>query len=740
MSPIAPPSAILTVDQQVDALLARMTLEEKVGQMTQVVLEIVCNGESETDGTPQLDPAKLREAVIDQHVGSLLNVVTHGYTVETWRSIITEIQRVAAESRLQIPVIFGIDAVHGVNYTLGATLFPQNIALGATFRPALVEKAAAITAAQTRASAIPWNFSPVLDLGRQPLWPRFYETFSEDVLVTRQMGVAATVGTQGDPADLTHPAKVAGCLKHYIGYSVPYSGKDRTTALIPDHLLRELFLPPYRDAVAAGARTVMINSGDINGQPVHCSRYLLTEVLRDELGFDGVIVTDWEDIKKLHDVHCVAPTQREAVRMAVEAGIDMSMVPYDYSFAEHLLSLVQEGAISEARVDESVQRILRLKFELGLFDDPLLEAAWATPIGGDAADAVNRDAAREAMTLLKNEGDLLPLAPEAKILVTGPGADSILALNGGWTYTWQGQDDAYLPYYPDAQSILAAIRDHAARVTHVPGVSFSGEGDIDAAVAAAQEADVAVVVLGESAYAEKQGDLDDLALPAEQIQLAQAIAATGTPVVLVLLEGRPRVVTEAAHVSQAILMAYQPGMEGGKAVAEVLFGVVNPSGKLPCTYPLGSNDLITYDHTHTAGQGQVFGGIGQVRGYAPLFEFGHGLSYTTFAYSDLELAADVIGPKDAVRISVIVTNTGERTGAETVLVYVRDCFASVTPPVKRLRAFDKITLEPGESRRLTITIPTSELAFVGHNSQWILEPGDFEVQIAELSASFRLEA
>ncbi len=738
MSPSAIPTVTEEIDQQVEALLAQMTLDEKVGQMTQIVLELVCNGESEADGTPQLDEARLREAIIRWHAGSIINVVTHGYTAETWRRVIAEIQRIAHEARLQIPVIFGIDAVHGVNYTLGATLFPQNIALAATFRPDLVEQAAAITAAQTRASAIPWNFSPVLDLGRQPLWARFYETFGEDVLVTQRLGRAAVVGTQGEPPELASPAKVAGCAKHYIGYSFPFSGKDRTTALIPDRVLRELFLPPYAEGVAAGVRTVMVNSGDVNGQPVHSSRYLLTEVLRGELGFNGVIVTDWEDIKKLHNVHCVAPTQREAVRMAVEAGIDMSMVPYDFSFAEHLVALVRSGEISEARVDESVRRILRLKLELGLFDDPLLEGGWNNSIGGDAADAVNREAAREAMTLLKNDGGLLPLRPGAKVLVTGPGADSILALNGGWTYTWQGQDDAYLPYYPDAQSIAAAIREHADDVAFVPGVTFGGDADIEAAVEAAKDADVAVVVVGEEAYAEKQGDVDDLVLPEAQLRLVQAVAATGTPVVLVLLEGRPRVITTIADSCQAILLAYQPGIEGGRAVAEVLYGVVNPSGKLPFTYPLGSNDLVPYDHSHAAAQGQVFGGIGQVRGFAPLFEFGHGLSYTTFAYSDLELGKDVIGPDEAVELSVTVTNTGDRAGAETVLVYVRDLYASVTPPVKRLRAFDKITLEPGEARRLTFAIPAADLAFVGHDSRWTLEPGDFEVLVAGLSASFTL--
>jgi beta-glucosidase len=728
------------LDARVDALLARMTLEEKVGQMTQVELGVVSAGEGGRGEPHALDLAKLRAAVVEHHVGSILNVINHAYTPDHWRAVVAAIQAMAAETRLGIPVLYGIDAVHGANYTLGGTVFPQNIALAAAFDPALVEAAAAVTAAETRASAIPWNFAPVLDLGRQPLWPRFYETFGEDVLVTRRLGAAAVRGLEGD--DLADPTNVAACLKHYVGYSFPLSGKDRTTAWIPERYLREYFLPPFQDAIEAGARSVMVNSGDVNGVPVHASRYLLTDVLRGELGFDGVVVTDWRDVQHLHRVHRVAPTEREAVRMAVEAGVDVSMVPYDFTFAEHLAALVRDGEVAEERVDASVRRILRLKLELGLFDDPMGGADEAGAIGTAEAAALNLRAARAAMTLLKNDGAALPLAPGARVLVTGPAAHSLTALNGGWTYTWQGQDSTYAASYPEAPTVLEAVRAAAGaeRVTYVPGTPFTGEvdGGIDAAAEAARTADVVVVVLGEDAYAEKPGDLDALDLPAAQLRLAEAVAATGTPTVLVLVEGRPRIVTPAVAAADAVLMAYQPGMAGGRAVADALFGAVNPSGRLPFTYPKFSGDLVPYDHTNAAGTGQQFGGIGQVAGYDPLFPFGHGLSYTTFAYRDLAVSAPVNGQSDRLTVSVTVENTGAREGEETVLLFVRDLYASVAPPVQRLRAFDRVRLEPGASQRVTFTLDRQDLAFVGEDDAWTVEPGDFEVRVGGLTGTFTL--
>ena len=734
-------------DRRVEDLLAQMTLEEKVGQMTQVDLSVVSEGE----GAPplggraephRLDVEKLREALVEHHVGSILNAVNHAYTLEHWHEIIGTIQTVATEqTRLGIPILYGIDAVHGNHYALGATVFPQNIAMAATFDPALMRRTAEVTAEETRAVGIPWNFAPVLDVGRQPLWPRFYETFGEDVLLNEEMGEASILGYQGEPADLDAPDRVAATMKHYVGYSGPTGGKDRTTAHIPDRVLREVYLPPYRAGVEAGAASVMVTSGDVNGIPVHASTYLITDVLRGELGFDGVVVTDWEDVNKLHTVHRVAASPKEAARLVVEAGIDMAMVPWDFSFYDNVLALVREGALSEARIDESVRRILRMKADLGLLDDVSLPDATADELNSAVDQQLNLEAARAAITLLKNEGGTLPLNTDARVLVTGPAADSMTPLNGGWTYTWQGLDTAYVAAYPEAETVLEAVRRTAgpANVTYVPGASFDAEIDVAAAAAAAREADVALVVVGEDAYAEKPGDIDDIDLPAAQLRLAEAVAATGTPTVLVLVEGRPYVITPVVDDVEAIVMAYQPGMRGGTAVADVLFGVVNPSGKLPFTYPRSSNDLVPYDHVNSAGTGQQYAGDGRVGGFDPLYAFGHGLSYTTFAYDDLTLSASEIGREDELTVSVAVENTGDRAGAEVVQLYVRDLYASVAPAVRRLRGFEKVRLEPGERRAVTFTLTADDLSFIDAESERVVEPGDFEVQVGGLAQTFTLQ-
>jgi beta-glucosidase len=629
----------------------------------------------------------------------------------------------------------------------GATLFPQEIGMAATFNPELMKRAAEITAEETRAAGIPWSFSPVLDLGRNPLWPRFWETFGEDPYLASVMGVAFTRGLEG--ADVSSQTQVASSLKHYMGYSVPLTGRDRTPAWIPENYLREYFLPTFATAIKAGARTIMINSGEINGVPGHVNHHLLTGILRDELGFNGFVVSDWEDIKKLVTTWRIATTEKEATRLAVMAGIDMSMVPNDYSFADHLLALVKEGAVPEKRIDEAVRRILRVKFELGLFEkpgpDPSLKANFARP----ESRQVSLNAARESITLLKNANNLLPLAKNTKVLVTGPTADSLISLNNGWTYVWQGSEESLYP--KDRDTIRRAIERKvgAGNVNFVPGTKITrGPGpsnstptdheeevDIPAAARAAQSADVVVLALGEGSYCETPGNITDLTIGEPQLKLADAIIATGKPVVLVLVEGRPRIINRIADRIPAIVMAYNPSNEGGTAVADVLFGDVNPSGKLPFTYPRTPNGLINYDHKPFETENTAFGNMA----FKPQFSFGEGLSYTTFAYRDLRIDKPTISANDELTVTVTVTNTGQRAGQEAVLVYVSDLAASISPPNRRLRRFAKINLQPNQTRTLTFKLRRDDLSFIGADNKPTVEPGDFEVKIGDLSQRFTLK-
>ena len=567
----------------------------------------------------------------------------------------------------------------------------------------MAREAAHITAREMRASGIPWNFSPVFDLGRQPLWSRFFETFGEDVLLVTEMGVATVEGMQGD--DVGAYGRVAACGKHFYGYSVPMSGKDRTPATIAPHIQREYFLAPFKSAIErADLRTVMVNSGSINGVPVHGDAAILTTILRDELGFDGVAVTDWEDIMKLVNHHFVAEDVRAATKMAVLAGIDMAMVPYDYSFTDALISLVEDGEIAESRLDQSVRRILRLKRDLGLFENAYPVDELVAEIGNQASQDVSMAAAKAAMTLLDNDGTL-PMKRDARIAVTGVAADDPLYMNGSWTYSWQGTNRGMYPENP--RTVLAGLRDMAGagRVSYTPGTTMTDALDIPAAVANARAADVAVVVLGEWPSTEQPGDIESLEMPQAQVDLAKAVMATGTPTVLVLIENRPLIVRELVDGAAAVLMAYQSGPYTGDAVAAVLYGDVNPAGRLPFTYPRYANGASTYDHTAADASGP--------QGFNPQWPFGHGLSYTTFETSNLRIAEAGLTPSDVVEVMVDVANTGARIGDEVVLVYVRDEVASITPPVRRLRAFEKVTLAPGERRTLSFTIPVYDLAFVG---------------------------
>jgi len=714
-------------EARIEALLKQMTLEEKAGQMTQVTIDVVSAGGA--GPAHRIDPAKLAVAIQKYGVGSILNVNGEAYTVEQWHGIINVIQDEAAKTRLKIPVLYGVDSVHGANYTHGAALLPQAISIAATWNPALARRAGEISAHQTRASGIPWNFYPVLDIGRNPVWPRFWETFGEDVLLASRMGRDYIEGMQGtDPAA---PFKVVACLKHYAGYSLPANGRDRTPAFLDERAMRQYVLPPFEMGVKAGVPTVMVNSGEINGIPGHANKWLLTDVLKGEWGFQGFTVSDWEDIKRLHTRDRVAATPKEAVAMAVNAGMDMSMVPLDYSFHELLVAAVREGLVPQARIDDAVRRILRVKLQSGIFERPKPEAAWRREFDRPEFARANLEMARESLVLLKNEGGLLPLKKGTRVLVTGPAADLLSPLNSGWTLTWQGDQERLYPR--EKLTIRGAVEELNGKVAtrFAPGATFDKLTDLNAALKAAGEADVIIAALGEKAYCETPGNIGDLTLDEAQRTLLHELARTGKPVVTVLVEGRPRVLRNVAEESRAILLAMTPGVEGGRAIAEVLFGEVNPSGKLPFTYPKTPNGFTTYDHkpledTHD-------------NPFWREFEFGHGLSYTTFAYSDLKVSAKRMRRGGTLEISVTVRNTGARAGQEVVQLYVSDLYRSVSPPVRELKGFAKVALGPGESRAVSFTLREADLAFVGLDNRWAAEAGAFRVRVANLSDEFVLE-
>jgi len=720
-----------SIDQKVNALLAKMTLEEKVGQMTNLTLDAI----SKTDAKGrivephEIDEQKLKETILKHNVGSFQNVAGHTYDRKHWYEIISAMQRVALQGRLKIPALYGIDAIHGVTYTLGSTLFPQEIAMAATFNPELAYREGTISAYETRASYIPWNFSPVLDVAKTQLWPRLYETFGEDPYLVKTMGAALIKGYQGNNVgDKYH---VTSTMKHFLGYGAPLSGKDRTPAWIPDRYMREYFLPPFIEAIKAGSRTLMVNSSEINGVPVHASKYLLTDVLRKELKFDGIVISDWMDVRYLHTRHHVAATEKEAVALAVNAGIDMCIVPYDYTFYDYLTQSVHEGKVPVARINEAVKRILHVKYELGLFERPVGDPADYPKFGSDEFKAVNYKAAAEAITLLKNNNNTLPLKKELKLLVTGPTANTMRSLDGGWSYTWQGdQDDKYAA---DKNTILQAIWQKAGKsnVVYEPGATFDALQNINAALEAAKNADAIVLCLGEPSYTENVGNIDDLTLPAAQIELALQLAKTGKPIILVLAEGRPRIVTAFEGLAAATIMTYLPGNEGGNALADILFGDINPSGKLPYTYPRYPNALINYYRKNLEN-----GNSDDSHSYNPLYEFGFGLSYTSFRYSNLRMDKATFKDNESVTVSVDVTNSGTRQGKEAVLLYTSELYASITPDTKRLRAFNKIDLKPGETKTVNFKITAKDLAFINDLSKSVTEPGEFKVQVADQVLNF----
>jgi beta-glucosidase len=701
---------------KVDELLSKMTLEEKIGQMTQVTIQVISKTEGTVDQKFSIDHDKLAEAIQKYHVGSILNVYNVAHTVEEWHSIIKSIQTVAVEqTRLGIPIIYGIDAIHGATYTIGATLFPQAISLAATWNRDMAFREGTITSKQVRASGISWNYYPVMDIGRQPLWSRLWETYGEDVYLASQLGESYIKGAQGE--NYGAPNKLATCLKHYVGYSFPINGRDRTPAWISEGMLREYFLPTFEAGVKAGAPTVMVNSSEINGIPTHSNYHLLTEVLKGEMGFEGFIVSDWEDIKRLNDRDRVADSPKEAVRMAVMAGVDMSMVPYDFSFYEYLLELVNEGAVPMTRI-------------VGLFEDPIPLGDFESEFNNPEYEQTNLLAAQESIILTKNENSLLPLAKDTKVLVTGPTADLLSALNGGWTITWQGNEERL---YPDEENtLLEALVNELGKdnVSYTEGSTFNKIIDVEEVIKAAEMADVIIACLGEPAYCESPGSINDLTLDQAQLSLVEELSKTGKPIVLVMLEGRPRLINRIVDKCDAVVIGFLPGMKGGDAIADVITGDVNPSGKLPVTYPNSPNGLMCYDYKPI----EDF----DVNHYTPQWPFGYGLSYTAFEYFDMKISDEEINDGDKIGVTVSVKNTGDRIGKEVVQLYLCDVFGTVSRPVKQLKGFEKIELKPGEVKQVNFTITPEHLSFIGRDNKRIIEAGDFKVYVDKLEASFKL--
>ena len=740
--------AQVDVDKKAEDILSKMTLEEKVGQMGQITLDVIGNGNDVfTSNVPfEINKDRLDKAINKYHIGSVLNT-TNNYALppKQWNEIIKQIQETAINSSNQkIPVIYGIDGIHGATYSVGATIFPQEIALAATFNTSYAYNVGKVTAYEIRACGIPWNFSPVLDLGANPSFSRQYEGFGEDPYLVSQMGKAIIKGYQGKNDSIGFKTKVAACAKHFLGYSVPNSGKDRTPAFIPDNILTEYHLPPFKAAVEEGVETFMINSGIINGISVHANYNIVTTLLKEKLKFNGVVVSDWMDIINLKNRDKIAKTNREAVKLAINAGVDMSMIPYAYEeFCDDLVSLVKSGDVSESRINDAVKKILKLKIKLGLFETPVTYLEDYPEYGSSNFAKMSYDAAAEAITLLKNKNNILPLKKSMKVLVTGPNANNMRTLNGGWTYSWQGEKvDQFAGKY---NTFLEAIQNEIGKsnVTYLPGVSYIHSGKyyeekddrLNETLIAATKTDVIIVCVGENSYTEKPGDLNSLVLSEKQINLVEKLSKKGKPIILVLNEGRPRCISKIEPLTNAVLTTYLPGNYGGDALADILFGDVNPSGKLPYNYPSYPNSVVTYYHKYSEEQKAEQGAYNYESDYNPQYEFGSGLSYTTFQYTNLKTSQKIFSQNDVLQISVDVTNTGKRVGKETVLLYSSDMYASLTPDVKRLRRFEKIELKPGETKTVHFTLSSSDLAFVNPDNEWITEQGDFEIKIGNQSTT-----
>jgi beta-glucosidase len=725
------------VEAKVEQVLKGMTLEEKVGQMVQLSIDIISN-----EARDDVDPAKMDVIFGKYKIGSILNVLQgHAFDREKTADYISKIQAKSME-HIGIPCIYGLDMIHGASYLTDGSLYPQEINLAATFNRDYAFEMGRAMAYETRAAQCPWVFSPVMDLGRDARWPRLWESFGEDPYLQAEMARVETIALQGADPNHIGLENVAVSIKHFMGYGVPLTGKDRTPAYIAENDLREKYFRPFKECFQAGALTVMVNSASINGIPTHANKTLLTGWVKDQLNWDGMVVTDWADIDNLFTRDHVAADKAEALALGINAGIDMIMDPYDPECCNVLIGLVQDGRIPMARIDDAVRRIIRLKVRLGLFENPTWEYAYPE-FASETFAKQSYAAAVESEVLLKNEG-ILPLKGTERIFVTGPNANSLRTLNGGWSYTWQGEGDAFVPQY---NTILEALQKRFPKVTYQPGILYDNarmnwqEEDasgIAKAVVAARMADVIIACVGENTYCETPGNMDDLNLSPNQKDLVRRLAATGKPVILVLNEGRPRIIGDIEPLAKAVVDVMLPSNYGGDALAALLAGDENFSGKLPFTYPKHINSLHTYDYKVSEHREVMEGSYNYDAVMDVQWTFGYGLSYTSFAYSDLKLESPAdFKAGDVLKVSVKVTNTGDRAGKEAVLVYSSDLVASLIPDVKRLRGFEKVALEPGETKTVTVEIPADDLAFVGADGKWRLEEGDFRISCGGLGVMAR---
>ncbi len=733
------------IEAQVEQTLKKLTLEEKIGQMMELVTDLF--GANDKNGVFYIDEHKTDSILSRYKIGSILNAPnTCAPTAKQWEKYIAQIQKISMK-RIGIPCVFGLDQNHGSTYTQGGTLFPQNINVAATFNREIARRSAEATAYETRAVSIPWTYSPTVDLGRDARWPRIWENFGEDCYLSSEMGKAMVYGFQGEDPNNIDQYHIATSMKHFMGYGVPWTGKDRTPAYISPADLREKHFAPFLAGLQAGALTVMVNSASVNGMPMHANKDILTGWLKEETGWDGVLITDWADINNLYTREMVAKDKKDALRIAINAGIDMIMEPYSCDACGYLVELVKEGKIPMSRIDDACRRVLRMKYRLDLFKNPTQKLKNYPKFGGEEFAKLALEGATESMVLLKNEklqdgNPVLPLAKGKKILLTGPNANQMRCLDGGWSYTWQGhRADEFAGKY---NTIYEAFCNEYGKENVIlnQGVTYNEKGkyweenepQIQGAVAAAKDADVIVACIGENSYTETPGNLTDLWLSENQRNLVKALAQTGKPVVLVLNEGRPRLIADIEPLAQGIIDILIPGNMGGDALANLVSGKSNFSGKMPYTYPKEINSLANYDFKKSEEVGTMEGAYDYNAKITQQWGFGYGLSYTSYKYSNLKVSQSDFRHGDIIKVSVDVKNTGKVAGKESVLLFSSDLIASMVPDGRRLRAFDKVELQPGETKTMIFELKADDLAFVGWNGKWRLEEGDFKLMIADQSA------
>ena len=728
------------IEAQVEQTLKKLTLEEKIGQMMELVTDLF--GANDKNGVFYIDEHKTDSILSRYKIGSILNAPnTCAPTAKQWEKYIAQIQKISMK-RIGIPCVFGLDQNHGSTYTQGGTLFPQNINVAATFNREIARRSAEATAYETRAVSVPWTYSPTVDLGRDARWPRIWENFGEDCYLSSEMGKAMVYGFQGEDPNNIDQYHIATSMKHFMGYGVPWTGKDRTPAYISPADLREKHFAPFLAGLQAGALTVMVNSASVNGMPMHANKEFLTGWLKEETGWDGVLITDWADINNLYTREMVAKDKKDALRIAINAGIDMIMEPYSCDACGYLVELVKEGKIPMSRIDDACRRVLRMKYRLDLFKNPTQKLKNYPKFGGEEFAKLALEGATESMVLLKNEGNILPLQHGKKILLTGPNANQMRCLNGGWSYTWQGhRADEFAGKY---NTIYEAFCNEYGKENVIlnQGVTYNEKGkyweenepQIQEAVAAAKDADVIVACIGENSYTETPGNLTDLWLSENQRNLVKALAQTGKPVILVLNEGRPRLIADIEPLAQGIINILIPGNMGGDALSNLVSGKSNFSGKMPYTYPKEINSLANYDFKKSEEVGTMEGAYDYNAKITQQWGFGYGLSYTSYKYSNLKVSQSDFRHGDIIKVSVDVKNTGKVAGKESVLLFSSDLIASVVPDGRRLRAFDKVELQPGETKTMTFELKADDLAFVGWNGKWRLEEGDFKLMIADQSA------